>query len=127
MGKTCLCLIAICAPALISSAVGAEELCGRSFAAFDKFYATIDEEKTHQMRGGGPDDAMFIDTQGTLWLFTKESHPAFPAVACASHVQKGKRLESERHFWCRGPGGGVCDAFLKRFPADGLAGSFEWK
>ena len=126
--SACLRLVAIIVGALVSSEASAVELCGRSFAAFDKFYAAVAEETTHQIRGGGPDDAMFIDGQGTIWLFARESHPAYPAVACVRGVQKGQRLETERQFWCRGPGGGACDAFLKAFPTiDGFRGSFEWK
>ena len=117
-------LIAIGAAAFVSAEASAQELCGRSFDTFNKLYVDLAKERTHQMRGGGPNDAMFIDGQGTTWLFTRESHPAFPAVACVRRIQKGQQFEIERHVWCRG---GACDAFIARIPAvnDFTSGPFE--
>ena len=119
-------LLAIGAAVLVSAEAGAEELCGRSFDTFNKLYVALAEERTHQMRGGGPNDAMFIDGRGTTWLFTKEAHPAFPAVACVRRVQKEQRFEFERHLWCRGS---ACDAFIASVPVinDFTTGPFELK
>jgi hypothetical protein len=120
MSKAHFGVVAAAIATLVSCGCNAEEMCGRTFSSFENLYASFTQERTLSARMDGPRDVMFIDGQGAIWLFAKDSHPAFPAVACVRMVRNGQRAAFERLLWCRASDAGACDVFVADF-----AGPFE--
>jgi hypothetical protein len=106
---------------LAVTSAGADTLCGRSFDSFDRLYADLDAEPGHQIRGGSPNDAMFVDALGVAWRLTKAPHPAMPAVGCIRPVRSGERVGVEVQIWCRSPDRAACQTFFAGWD------TAEWK
>jgi hypothetical protein len=102
---------------LFADLARAGQLCGRSFDSLPRLETDLRVDIRATKRG-----AMYlefithsvIDDEGkTLWVFAKESHPAFPAALCRQGIESQSRCEGTKV---------ACDAFVAKFSTNDWSG-----
>jgi len=94
---------------LVSDTARADQLCGRQFDSLSQLFADVRSDANSGWRViERPTHVIFAGDQ-MIWAFARESHPAFPAVACLQIIQAEDSIEAVVQTRCEGARD-ACDA-----------------